>query len=152
MITVLNMMLGRGRGGLERASAHYHHALAARGYKVITVGHPDGWLKTQLPRGAEFAPLAPFTDYDFRAHFALRRMLQTCVPAAVLAHGNRAMRYAVRLAGVHRIGVLHNSRFKTATGTLDAGIAVTPALAMAARHRYPGLAIDVVPNLLDLTS
>lgn len=152
MTTVLNMMLGRGRGGLERASAHYHHALAARGYRVVTVGHPDGWLRSQLPPGAAFVAMAPFTDYDFRAHFALQRAVLAHAPSVVLAHGNRAMRYAARLVGVSRVGVLHNSRFKPATGLLDACIAVTHALATAARQRYPGLVVEVVSNLIYLTS
>jgi glycosyltransferase involved in cell wall biosynthesis len=152
MMILLNVMLGRGRGGLERAASHYQRALAARGYNVVTVGHPEGWMRAQLPPGAPFVPTSPLNDYDFRTHFDLLRVLRDQGPAALLAHGNRAIRYASRLRGVHRFGVLHNPRFKAATHRLDACIAVTPELAAAARQRYAGMKIEVVPNLVDTAS
>ena len=152
MTVLVNMMLGRGRGGLERAAANYYHALAARGYEVVTVGHSDGWLRTQVPRNSQFRPLSAFTEYDFRAQFLLSLFMREVEPAAVIAHGNRAMRYAGRLNGVMRIGVLHNLRFKSATRHLNACIAVTHSLAAAARQRFPALAVEMVPNLVDVIS
>lgn len=148
----LNMMLGRGRGGLERASAHYHHALAARGHQVVAIGHPEGWMRTQLPSGADFIATSPMNDYDFRTHYALLRAVRQLRPDAVLAHGNRAMRYASRIEAVNRVGILHNPRFKSATARLDACIAVTPEMAAAARRHYRGMKIEVVPNLVDIAS
>jgi glycosyltransferase involved in cell wall biosynthesis len=149
---VLNVMLGRGRGGLERAAAHYHHALLASGHSVVGFGHPTGWMRSQLPAGAAFQSAAPLNDFDFRTHFALVRTLRELRPTVVLAHGNRAIRFASRLEGVWRIGVLHNSRFKSATGRLDACIAVTPELAAAARRQYAGMNVEVVPNLVDMAA
>jgi glycosyltransferase involved in cell wall biosynthesis len=147
---ILNVMLGRGRGGLERAAAHYHHALLASSHHVIGFGHAMGWMRGQLPTGAAFQGASPLNDFDFRTHFAMIRAVRDLRPTAVLAHGNRAIRFVSRLQGVPRIAVLHNSRFKNATGRLDAGIAVTPELATAAQRRYAGMNVEVVPNLVDM--
>jgi glycosyltransferase involved in cell wall biosynthesis len=149
---ILNVMLGRGRGGLERAAAHYHHALLASGHHVVGCGHPAGWMRSQLPERAPFLPAAPLNDFDLRTHFALVRALRELRPTVVLAHGNRAIRFACRLENVRRIGVLHNSRFKSATGRLDACIAVTPELAGATRRRYAGMSVEAVPNLVDMVA
>jgi glycosyltransferase involved in cell wall biosynthesis len=142
-------MLGWRRGGLERAGVHYHRALAARGYQVITIGHRRGWLRTQLAQAAEFIPLTPFTDYDFLAQRALRRTIRSLDPKLLIAHGNRAMRYAGRLSGMKRIGVFHNFQFKPFHADLDGGIAVSQAVYRAARQRLPQLAFEVVPNLVE---
>src|SRR5260370_33398298 len=91
LMIFLNMMLGRGRGGLERASAHYHHALAARGHRVVAFGHPEGWMRTQLPSGAAFVAASPLNDYDVRTHYALVRAARELRPARGLAHGYRAI-------------------------------------------------------------
>jgi glycosyltransferase involved in cell wall biosynthesis len=146
---VVNIMLGWRRGGLERAGVHYHLALAARGYQVITIGHRRGWLRTQIAQAAEFVPLTPFSDYDFLAQLALRRTIRSLNPRLLIAHGNRAMRYARRLSGMKRIGVFHNFQFKPFHADLDGGIAVSQAVYRAARQRLPQLAFEVVPNLVE---
>jgi glycosyltransferase involved in cell wall biosynthesis len=146
---VLNLMLGWRRGGLERAGVHYHLALTARGYRVITIGHRRGWLRTQMPVGAEFMPLSPFTDYDPRAHWALRKMIALRHPSILIAHGNRAMRYVARVSGVKRIGVFHNFQFKPFHAGLDGGLAVSRAVCDAARQRLPDLIFETVPNLIE---
>ena len=125
MAVILNLMFGWRRGGLERAAAHYHLALASRGHRVITVGHRQSWLRTQLPKDAAFVAMSPFTDYDPRVHVALLRSVHTHRPSALIAHGNRAMRYAARMSDARRIGVFHNFQFKPYHARLDAGIAVS---------------------------
>jgi len=145
---VFNMMFGWRRGGLELAAAHYHMALVAQGYSVITLGHGRGWLKHQLPAGAAFLPIAPISDYDPRAHVALARAVRSLQPKALIAHGNRAMRYAARMQGAARIGVFHNFQFKPFHAGLDAGIAVSQAVREAALAALPDLPFAVVPNLI----
>jgi glycosyltransferase involved in cell wall biosynthesis len=143
-----NLMFGWRRGGLELAAAHYHMALASQGYEVITLGHGQGWLRHQLPQGADFIPIAPVSDYDPRAHFALARALRQRQPRVLIAHGNRAMRYAARMVGVARIGVFHNFQFKPFHAGLDAGIAVSQAVRDAARAALPKLPFAIIPNLV----
>jgi glycosyltransferase involved in cell wall biosynthesis len=146
---IVNIMLGWRRGGLERAGVHYHLALTALDYQVTTIGHRRGWLRTQIAQAAEFAPLTPFSDYDFLAQRALRRMVRSLSPRLLIAHGNRAMRYAGRLSGMKRIGVFHNFQFKPFHADLDGGIAVSQAVYRAARQRLPQLPFEIVPNLVE---
>jgi glycosyltransferase involved in cell wall biosynthesis len=150
MSTILNLMLGRGRGGLERMAAEYHRLLTSAGHEVVTIGHPDAWMRGQLPDGARFQPLRAVTDYDPRAHFALARAVRLIEPAAIIAHGNRAMRYAARMRGPRRIGVLHNFRFRPTIRELDGTIAVSDGVAAAALRVVPDLAVAVVPNVVEL--
>ncbi len=145
---LFNMMFGWRRGGLELAAAHYHMALASQGYNVVTIGHGRGWLREQLPKDAAFLPIAPISDYDPRAHFALARAIRRLRPKVLIAHGNRAMRYAARMQGVNRIGVFHNFQFKPFHAELDAGIAVSQAVRDAAIAPLPNLPFAVIPNLI----
>jgi glycosyltransferase involved in cell wall biosynthesis len=146
---VANLMLGWRRGGLERAGAHYHRALAARGDRVVTIGHRRGWLRTQIPTGDQFMPLTPFTDYDPWAQWALRRIIGRFAPTVLVAHGNRAMRYVTRVPQVKRIGVFHNFQFKPFHARLDGGIAVSQAVFDEAARRLPHIPFEIVPNLVE---
>jgi glycosyltransferase involved in cell wall biosynthesis len=146
---VANLMLGWRRGGLERAGAHYHLALTAREYRVVTIGHRRGWLRTQIPPNEQFMPLTPFTDYDPRAQLALRRIIRRLAPAILVAHGNRAMRYVTRMPQVKRIGVFHNFQFKPFHARLDGGIAVSQAVFNEAAQRLPDIPFEIVPNLVE---
>ena len=51
--TILNIMLARGKGGLEQALLDYSDALTAAGYNVINVVHPQGWACSVLSGGEE---------------------------------------------------------------------------------------------------
>ena len=47
-MTILNVMLGRARGGLEQAAIDYAEALQGAGYEPLTVTHPHAWANAAL--------------------------------------------------------------------------------------------------------
>ncbi|MDQ0468353.1 glycosyltransferase [Labrys wisconsinensis] len=151
MARIFNMMLGYRRGGVERMAAVYHRMLAAEGHDVTTIGHPQGWVRDLLPEGADFIGAAPLSAYDPRLNAALRRHVREARPDIILAHSNRAQSYAVRLDGVLRVAVQHNFRLKKRIRRLDGLIAVSPEIGEAVRRRFGTVAVEVVPNALDIT-
>jgi glycosyltransferase involved in cell wall biosynthesis len=149
MSRVLNLMPARGRGGLERVAAQYARLLAIGGHEVLTLGHPDGYMRGELDAGADFAPLVAVSDYDPRGPREIRRAIARFEPDVLLAHGNRAIRWVSRMRGPRRIAVLHNFRFRPLTASLDGAIAVSETVARAARDAFASLSVTVVPNAID---
>ena len=145
---VFNVMLGWAHGGLEQAAIDYAEMLALNGDKVVTIGHPSGWMREHLPVHFDFMPLRCWTDYDPIANWRLRSAVQRRRPDVAIAHGTRAMRYIARLSGVKKIGVLHNTRFKPDMAAMDEFIAVSPRVAEAAAARFPDKSIEIVPNMV----
>ncbi len=145
---VFNVMLGRAHGGLEQAAIDYAEMLALNGDEVVTIGHPSGWMRENLPAYFDFMPLWCWTNYDPIATWRLRAAAQRRRPDVVIAHGTRAMRYVARLSGVRKIGVLHNTRFKADMMAMDGFIAVSPRVAEAAAARFPDKSIQMVPNMV----
>ena len=147
---VLNLMLGQGHGGLEQAAIDYAQLLTTIGFDVVTVGHPGGWMRSALPSTQSFVPLRCFGDYDFIAKWRLRRMAKALQPMLIIAHGTRAIRYGAGLSNRAKIGVLHNTRFKTDLAAMDGFIAVSPKLGDAAAEVYPDKPMAVVPNMVHI--
>jgi len=145
---VFNIMLGRVHGGLEQAAIDYAEMLAINTIDVVTIGHPEGWMRGHLPAGFAFLPLRCITDYDPIAAWQLRGLFRKHQPDVIIAHGTRAMRYAARLSGAKRIGVLHNTRFKSDMVAMDGFISVSPRVAASALERFPDKSVQMVPNMV----
>jgi len=145
---VFNIMLGRAHGGLEQAAIDYAEMMAINSIEVVTIGHPKGWMRDHLPSDFSFLPLRCITDYDPIAMWKLRGFVRQHLPDVIIAHGTRAMRYAARLSGVKKIGVLHNTRFKPDMAAMDGFIAVSPRVAAAASERFPDKSVQMVPNMV----
>ena len=145
---VFNIMLGRAHGGLEQAAIDYAEMLAITRNEVVTIGHPTGWMRDHLPVDFDFSPLRCVTDYDPIATWRLRGHVRKHQSEMIIAHGTRAMRYAARLSGVKRIGVLHNTRFKPDMAAMDGFIAVSPRVAASAAARFPDKRVEMVPNMV----
>ena len=47
-MTILNLMLGKGRGGLEQAVLDYAEALALAAIPALTIISPNAWIETPL--------------------------------------------------------------------------------------------------------
>ena len=143
---VLNVMMARGRGGLEQAALDWHEGLRSRGVTVTSAGRSGGWFMDRCPP-PERAPFSTFGRFDPFISWRLRRAAAGHVCA--LLHGNRAMQIMARpLAGVARIGVVHNFRYKPLVAKMDGLIAVSHGVAAALRRDYPRLPCVVVPNLV----
>jgi glycosyltransferase involved in cell wall biosynthesis len=109
----MNVMLGRGLGGLEQALLDYTLALTQRGHEVHTVIHPDAALRPALEaRGMAPHTLVHAGAWDPLAATRLRRLLRRSRPDVSIAHGNRAVSL-LRLAGAAPVGaVVANYKIK----------------------------------------
>lgn len=153
-LSIVNVMLGRMAGGLERMAAQYHAALTDMGHEVITLGHPDAWIRTQLPNGARFSPMRatrirPVDRWRVATHLravkanvviAHGRLAVACIPKGWIAGRNPAV----------RIGVMHNFRFDENLRNMDAWFAVSPGVASALRLVPAGHCVETVENFTDL--
>jgi len=149
---ILNLMLAKGRGGLESMAVRYHEALAAEGFEVLSVGHPKGVLAEKI-KPAQFAALRSGFTGDPLAALRLKAIARRFGADLVVAHGNRAIALAGHglsgLAGI-TAGVVHNFRFKPALARVRAAIAVSPAVLEAVQARYPQLAAHLLENFTPL--
>lgn len=143
---VLNIMFGKSQGGLERVTLDYANALKESGFEVLTIGAKTGWLATQFEGRSDFVGLRVYGNYGLITQLQMSRLCSKFKPDCILAHGTRAMHYASRIAGPSRIGILHNTRFKSVMSKMDALIAVSDGVAGKARERFNTNVIHIVPN------
>ena len=118
---VLNVMMARGRGGLEQAALDWHEGLRSRGVQVTSAGRSGSWFMDQCP-AAESQGFATMGLFDPFIRWRLRRVASG--HACALLHGNRAMQIMAR------------------------PLAVSHGVAEALRRDYPHLPCVVVPNLV----
>lgn len=141
-------MLATGRGGFESLGLRYHEALAAEGYDIRSLGHPEGLLAQSLsPRC--FRPLASSGPHDVFAAARLYRYVREARPHVILCHGSRAARLALIpfvAQGAQVVPVAHSPRagrhFRRAAAAICVGSGARDGLAVAA----PGLKLFEVPG------
>lgn len=153
-LSIVNVMLGRMAGGLERMAAQYHAALSDLGHEVVTLGHPEAWIRTQLPVGARFESLRA-TRFRPLDRWRVAHILQRERADVVIAHGRLAVACVPKgsMAGERpaaRIGVMHNFRFDENLRSMDAWFAVSPGVASALRLVPAGHCVETVENFTDL--
>src|SRR3569832_705140 len=110
-MTILNVMLGKARGGLEQAAVDYAEALQAAGYAPLTVTHPSAWVNAKLAeKSFPAASLSNFGAWDLLAAYRLRAIALKHRARAVICHGNRALSLALATLEGHIpvIAVAHN--------------------------------------------
>lgn len=148
-MTILNLMLGKGRGGLEQAGVDYADALAHAGIAALTITHPDAWVNPSLA-SVPHTTLRHLGSWDPLAILALRRLAKQHNATAIICHGNRALRMALTaLKGrVPVIAVAHNysiTRFVKA----DRVFCITRDLIEDMVHRdYPRAQTFHMPNMV----
>lgn len=143
---ILNLMLARGRGGLETMAVRYHAALIAEGHDTLSLGHPDGELARHADR---FLPLVSHFSHDPLAALTLRRIMAEFKPDLILCHGNRAIQTSVHpLSGGagKTIAVVHNFRFKRDIARARGALAVSRAVHDALHSAHPDLTVHDMPN------
>lgn len=110
-MTILNLMLGKGRGGLEQAALDYAEALAFAKIPALTVISPGAWVEAPLvAAGITHESLANYGQWDFYAAAKLRRLAKRKKVRAIICHGNRAIALALRAVQgtIPVIAVAHN--------------------------------------------
>lgn len=112
---ILNIMLGKGRGGLEQVAVDYHHALTMRGHEVHSVFHPKSWAKEKLTlEKINSFDLPNFGEWDPLAVSRIKKLSRVLEPDIAICHGNRAIRLALKaLSGkTPVVAVAHNYKNK----------------------------------------
>jgi glycosyltransferase involved in cell wall biosynthesis len=148
-MTILNLMLGKGRGGLEQAGVDYAESLAHAGIATLTITHPDAWVNPALEKLPHLT-LRHVASWDPFAILRLRKLAHETNATAVICHGNRALRMALTaLKGrVPVIAVAHNysiARFVHA----DRVFCITHDLIEEMVHRdYPRNQMFHMPNMV----
>ena len=150
-MTILNLMLGKGRGGLEQASLDYAEALAAASIPSHSVLSPGAWAAEAFAHtGLPIHLLANHGRLDLLAPGRLRRLAARLQATAILCHGNRALSLALRAYGPsptararrHHpaiLAVAHNASTRR-FHHLDACFAIT-------QHAAEGLRAAAVPHV-----
>ncbi len=152
-MTVLNIMLGKRRGGLEQACLDYAEALAHGGMASITVTSPGAWVTGPLiDRQLNQHTLPNFGAWDPLAALALRRYARRVGATAVICHGNRAWELTLRaLKGRLPVTVAaHNYRGHHFVDA-DAVFCITDDVRQhLLRHQLPNERLFFAPNMVRL--
>ncbi len=152
VVRVLNIMLAKVKGGVETMALLYHRALEARGFEVLSVGHPDGVLAAGLPAEV-FRPLNARVNHDPLALLKLDGYLRAFRPDIVLTHGNRAAGLALfpgMRSADRTVVVLHNAFFKRHLLRARAAFCVSQSIAQATEQALPDVPLTVLPNFAEL--
>lgn len=148
-MAILNIMLGRGRGGLEQASLDYAEALALAGIETLTITSPGAWANGglgQLPH----QPIRHWAVFDPLAILRLRRLAEEQKADVAICHGNRALRLTLNaLKGrVPIFATAHNYSVKRFVSA-DRVLCITRDLMNEmARRGYPESRISYMPNMV----
>lgn len=112
-LRIVNVMLGRGLGGLEQVLLDYQDALVLAGHAAVPVIHPDAAIRPALEaRGVAWRPLPNLGEWDPLAVLRTRRLLGDIRPDLCIAHGNRAVTLLRAANAWPLVGVLPNYKLQ----------------------------------------
>ncbi len=151
---VLNIMLAKGRGGVETMAVRYHEALKAEGYATLSVGHPDGMMAQDL-NGRDFLSLDTFCNHDPLAALKLALIVRRFQPDVILTHGNRATGLCLMpfvTGDVRAVQVLHNQCYKPHLKRARAALCVSGNVIDGLGQAYPDVRRLEVANFAHLES
>lgn len=149
---ICNIMLGKGRGGIEQAFLDYGEGLLRAGHFVGMVTHPKAAVNTEVDAmDVSHVSLGNMGQWDPFAPRKLASIIRALRADIVIAHGNRAMLFARKAVGgaVPVVAVAHNYHFQY-LHCGDAVFALTRHMAEAA-HRETGIPPERIyhmPNML----
>jgi glycosyltransferase involved in cell wall biosynthesis len=147
---LLNLMLGKGRGGIETMARLYHEALVAYGHTVLSLGHARGELAKLKP---DFVPLTAAFNHDPLAGLRLSFICRHFKPDLVITHGNRASGLALSPLMPTRdtcVCVVHNFRHKPHLARAKAVLAVSSAVGAHVKSAQPSLDVYEMANFTHL--
>lgn len=150
---ILNLMLSRGRGGIEQVAIDYAEALKLAGIPCLTVTQPGAAINPVLDSlGLAYTSLRSLGAWDPFAVWNLRRLLEKHTITHILTHGNRALTTALRAKGDQPlIAAAHNYKNKHfADPRLPAAFAITEDIAKTLHKINPALHIIYMPNAVRL--
>ena len=152
-LRILNLMLGKGAGGLEAMALHAHKALESEGAVVTSIGAPKSWFGGAFADDrSAYQAFATWSAFDPGAPSRLRRVTAAFAPQLVIAHGSRATSLAVKaFAGrIPVVAVVHNFRARKDLVQADLAICVSHAVMEDVFVHFPRLRAVTVENFAPL--
>lgn len=125
---VANVMLGRGRGGLEESFVVYHIALRAGGHDVVSLLDARAAVRPDVEAlGVPVCAAHIWSHWDPWSLWQVHHRLRRVQPDVIVCHGNRAGRLVLRAARGRWpvVARLPNYRFRRILGC-DGFIAILP--------------------------
>lgn len=154
---VLNIMMSRGRGGLENVLVDYTVALAREGMTVHTVTNVKAHINTVLDTleldniHSHFLPNF-FSNYDLVFVYFYKKLLNKIKPDVIICHGNRALRlnYLANDQHIPTISVSHTYWLKHVFKA-DHWIALSQDLKkMIIKNGFPERNITLMHNMIEV--
>ena len=151
---ILNIMLAKGKGGVETMAVRYHEALRAEGYDTLSIGHPDGAMAGALDT-REFRPLNTLCSHDPFAALSVARTVRDFQPEIILTHGNRATALCLMpfvTGDARTVQVLHNQCYKPHLKRVSAALCVSGNVIDGLGAAYPDVRRLEVSNFAHLAT
>lgn len=114
---IINIMLGKGQGGIENAFINYCRCLLLKKHTLHLIISPNAAIEPELKQlsGVQLHYLDNKGAWDPFAKWRLKKMVQSIQPDILLAHANRAMSLSKKLQPyVNILAVVHNYNIKQA--------------------------------------
>ena len=148
---ILNIMLGKGRGGLEQVALDYAVGLRGGGAEVVFVTAPDAAINEAAhAQEVMLATLANYGAWDRRAALKLTKIAFHFGTDIIITHGNRALCLAsLAHTQLPIVAVAHNYQLKH-MGKADAVFCITQQAMAAVSKVHPALAerCYFTPNMI----
>ncbi|MBA2629360.1 MAG: glycosyltransferase [Rickettsiaceae bacterium] len=144
---IFNIMVSRELGGIQQAYLDYNEALEEAGHTVINISSAYAQINDQL---TDSIKLPTLTSWCLLSKIYLRILMAIYRPDAIIAHGGRAINFAVALKpkSVKLIGVAHNYSYKRLK-KCDYVIVITDHLRQyMTDNGYDNDRIFQIPNML----
>lgn len=122
-------MLGRKKGGLEQVGLDYAIAFQNNEHESIFISNENAYINKFIPENLKNFQIKVLGQWDILAKAKLNKIIKQERPDAIIAHGNKAIRLARKVAkknNVKLVGVAHNDRLK-GFEKLDYAIGLTNA-------------------------
>ncbi|MDX2049996.1 MAG: glycosyltransferase [Rickettsiaceae bacterium] len=111
---IMNVMLSRGRGGIQQAFLNYNKLIKYLGFHLIAVTSYGAKISSEV---SESFSVPNLFNYDPISILSIGFKIKTENPAIIIAHGNRAINFVILATMWFRkkpiiIGVAHNYSYK----------------------------------------
>ncbi|MBP7189995.1 MAG: glycosyltransferase family 4 protein [Rickettsiaceae bacterium] len=150
MAKILNIMLSRDLGGIQQSFVDYSKALKIAGYDVVSVISTGAKVKIDDP----VYRIVNLGNWDILSILQLALIISSFKPDVIIAHGNRAMKFAQKTKSSKSIliGVAHNYSTKCIK-ECDYIFAITGHLRnYLISQDVPKKKLMLMPNMIDVSS
>lgn len=131
---ILNIMLSRTEGLIERTSVDYAHALQLANHEALTITSTDAWANERFDYAGHLrASFASFASWDPIATYKLRQIARAYEAHLAICHDERAVRLARKaLRGLCPVVYVAHTHNPDIVMRADSVMATTRAVALEA--------------------